>query len=137
MSLLLQFSRLCRGREGLALVAVLVFTATLFAFGAALLTYAVNEKLIADYYGQDTQKYYLAESGIEVGLAVLQENFYSDIEISGSIGPGCFSVSFTDIAENLRRIDSTGILGDYVLELQAFAEYCPSGEAVIVEWLTP
>ncbi len=127
----------CCGRDGMALVPVLVFTAALLAFGAALLTYAVNEKLIADYYGQDTAKYYLAEAGIEAGLAVLQDDFYCDCEISASLGQGCFTVSFTDLAENRRLVNSAGRLDDYVLELQAVVEYCPAGGAVIVEWRRP
>ncbi len=121
----------------MALVLVLVFTAALLSFGAALLTYAVNEKLIASYHGQDAAKYYLAESGLEVGLAVLHKDFYYGPELRGSPDAGTFTVSFSDLSENRRMIISEGQLGEYSLTLNVVVEYTPEDGVVIIDWQAP
>ncbi len=121
----------------MALVLVLVFTAALLSFGAALLTYAVNEKLIASYHGHDAAKYYLAESGLEVGLAVLHKDFYYGPELRGSLDAGTFTVSFSDLSENRRMIISEGQLGEYSLTLNVVVEYTPEDGVVIIDWQAP
>ncbi len=121
----------------MALVLILVFTAALMVLGTALLSYAANEKQIADYYCQDPAKYYLAEAGLETGLAALQKDFYYSQEIAGTLGPGSFRVSFEDESENRRLIISEGLLENYSLELTIIVEYDPAGGLIITEWQAP
>jgi len=125
------------GEGGMALVLVLVFTAALMVYGTALLTYAFNEKQIAAYYCQDPAKHYLAESGLEAGLAALHKDFYYDREIRGSLDEGTFTVSFADDTEYRRLIISEGLFEDYSLVLTAVVEYDPENGPVIVEWQAP
>lgn len=84
------------GKEGMALVLVLVFTAALMILGTALISFALNEILIADYNNRDIRLYYLVEGGAEIGIAVLKEDFYYEQDISGSMSGGTFIVSFSD-----------------------------------------
>ena len=120
--------------KGMALVLVLVFTAVLMVCGTALMTYAVNEKLIANYQGQDMVKFYLAESGVEVGLAALQENFYFDSEIRGTLPAGSFRVTFEDVTETERRIISEGLIEDYSLVLNVTVHNDPEKGIVLSGW---
>jgi len=121
----------------MALVLVLVFTGLLMALGGALLSHAVSEKFIAKYQGQDTGKHYIAESGIEVGIAALKSDFSYDREITGSLGEGHFVVVFEDTGEEKKLITSTGYIGDYMTILQVLIEYDHAGGSFTVEWLRP
>ncbi len=121
----------------MALVLILVFTAALMVLGTALLSYAANERQIADYYCQDPAKYYLAEAGLETGLAALQKDFYYDQEIAGALGPGSFRVRFEDVSDNRRLVISEGLLEGYRLELTVLVEYDPEGGLSITEWMAP
>ncbi len=82
--------------RGMALALVMIFTGTLMVLGAAVITYAVNERIIAGYNSSDVQLYYIVEGGLETGIAVLQEDFYYDHELSGSMGGGAFNLYFSD-----------------------------------------
>jgi len=84
---------LIKKQDGMALPLVLIFSAALLAFGAALLNYSLNERLIAGYYIQDIKKYYLAESGLEAGYAVLQDNFHFQGTLKGALDEGTFTVN--------------------------------------------
>jgi len=88
--------------EGMALALVLVFTASLLVIGAAVITYAVNEKLIASYNCSDIRLLYIVESGLETGIAILGDDFYYDAEITDSCGGGSFTVYFTDEYQHYR-----------------------------------
>ncbi len=123
--------------SGMALVMVLVFTAALMVYGTALLSYAANEKQVTNYYCQDPAKYYITEAGIEAGLAALQNDFYYDQEIKGSLGPGSFRVSFEDLSENERLIISEGKLEEFILELTAVVLHDQENGPVIIEWRAP
>lgn len=123
--------------KGMALVLILVFTAVLMVCGTALFKYAVNEKLIANYHCQDIFKYYLAESGIEVGLTALQNDFYYATEIRGTLAGGSFTVNFEDISETERMIISEGLLEDYCLVLRVVAINDPEKGLVLVDWNLP
>ncbi len=95
--------------KGMAVVMVLVFTGVLMALGTALITNAVNEKLIAEYNNRDIKLYYITEAGIEVGLALINEAwennagaepffvFDYDSEIQGVLGDGSYTVTFNEL----------------------------------------
>ena len=95
--------------KGMAVVLVLVFTGILMALGAALITNAVNEKLIAGYNTREIKLYYITEAGIEVGVATLHEArtnntpfetffvFDDNFEMQGDLGEGSYLVSFNEL----------------------------------------
>lgn len=97
----------------MALVLVLVFTAALLVLGSALLTNAVNEKLIANYNSDDIRLHYIAEAGAEAGIAILHQDFLYDGIISGTVGEGSYRVNFKDVSTGCREIISSGTLGSY------------------------
>ena len=104
--------------RGMALVLVLVFTAVLLLLGAALLNNAVTEKIIAGYQKQEFQQQYLAEAGLEAGIALLQEDFYYNQVLTGTLMDGSFRVSFETGGAGGRRIRSAGTVDGYTVELQ-------------------
>lgn len=120
---------------GMALPLVLIFSAALLAFGAALLNYSLNDKVISDYYSQDVTKYYLAESGLEAGFTILQSDFYYQGIICGSLGEGIFTVNFIDTAPEKRLIVAEGKLDSYSLTLKMLVEKDPVKGPVIIKWL--
>lgn len=131
----LKIINLRSNQRGMALPLVLIFSAALLAFGAALLNYSLNDKIISGYYSQDVSKYYLAESGLEAGFAILQNDFYYQGVICGSLDQGSFTVSFIDTAPEKRLIVAEGKLEEYSLTLKMLVENDPVKGPVIVEWL--
>ena len=126
--------------QGMALVLVLIFTAALMVLGTALLTFAVNEKLIANYNTLDIRLYYIAEAGAEAGIALLQEEFNYSGDLSGSIGGGSYKVSFYDIDSYSRDVVSVGTLNGYdktVTVTMALDGEADENSAVIRQWLSP
>lgn len=85
-----------QNENGMALLLVIIFTGALMVLGAALLSYALNEMLIADYHARDIGLYYIVEGGAEKGAAVLKEDFYFEGLLSGSLGGGSYRISFSD-----------------------------------------
>jgi len=126
---------LSSNQRGLALPLVLIFSAALLAFGAALLNYSLNDKIISNYHSQDVTKYYLAESGLEAGFAILQNNFHYQGVICESLDQGSFTVSFIDITPDRRLIVAEGKLEEYSLILKMLVENDPVNGLVIIGWL--
>jgi hypothetical protein len=123
--------------RGMALVMVIVFTGALMVLGSAMLGYAINEKLIAGYHAQDLQKYYIAESGIETGLAALRHNHSYSETINGSVGEGHFSVTFSDLPGYRRLVNSEGWLKDYCLTISVIVCTDPVAGITVCEWIKP
>lgn len=126
--------------QGMALVLVLIFTAALMVLGTALIYYAVNEKLIANFNVLDIRLYYIAEAGAEAGIALLQEEFNYNGTLNGTVGGGSYAVTFHSIDKNCRDIVSVGQLNGYSktisvsMELKGESE----GQSVVVrQWLKP
>ena len=120
--------------RGMALVLVLVFTAVLLLLGAALLNNAVTENIIAGYQKQEFQQQYLAEAGLEAGIALLQEDFYYNQVLTGILMDGSFRVSFENSVAESRRIRSTGTVDDYTVELQVDVFLNPDGSLSYGQW---
>ncbi|MGB4213749.1 MAG: pilus assembly PilX N-terminal domain-containing protein, partial [Dethiobacteria bacterium] len=78
--------------RGSLLVMVAVYTAVLLMLGGALLTCAMTEQLIACNQEEEMRLYYIAEAGIEAGVAALACFFDYDRPISGSVGDGSYHV---------------------------------------------
>lgn len=125
----------------MALVLVLIFTAALMVLGAALLTFAVNEKLIASYNAQDIRLYYIAEAGAEAGIALLQEEFNYSGVLNGSVGGGSYKVSFYDIDSSSRDVVSVGTLNGYnktvTVTIELLGGDINENTAVIRQWRNP
>ena len=119
---------------GLVLVLVLVFTAALLLLGTALISTAASENLIAAYQGQDIRKYYLAEAGLEAGLALIRHDFYCEQVLTGNLMDGSYRVSFEDLSATGRIIRSAGTIGDFTLELEVYVELNPDGTITIGKW---
>lgn len=126
---MLKFFR--RKDRGSVLVAVLIFTAVLLVLGAALLAHSVSEKLIAAYHLLDTKRYYVAEAGLEAGMAVLEADFNHREAFGGSLGGGTYAVRyvFPDQEGSLdlhqRKIVSRGVLEGEAISLELISAVDP------------
>ncbi|HOL17295.1 MAG TPA: hypothetical protein PLY40_03295 [Bacillota bacterium] len=99
--------------QGMALVIVLFFCTTLLLLGTALMTFAFNEIMISGYQEEEAQLYYIAEAGLEAGLATLQNDFTHQASLNGTLNGGSFQVVFTTPSPGKRGISSVGALGRY------------------------
>ncbi len=122
------------GNRGMALVLVLVFTAALLLLGMALLTNALNEKLITSYQKQELQQQYLAEAGLEAGIALLQADFYYNQSLTGKLMDGSFQVTFENSGTDSRRIRSAGTVDDFTYVLQVEVYLNPDGSIACGQW---
>ncbi len=113
---------LSRDHQGMALVLVLVFTAALMVLGTALISFAVNEKLITNYNSLDIRLYYIAEAGAEAGIAILKQDFNYNGELHGAVGGGTFLVTFKTISSLQREITAVGSLDAYSKKLKVTVE---------------
>jgi Tfp pilus assembly protein PilX len=126
--------------QGMALVLVLVFTAALLVLGGALLTNAVNEKLIANYNSDDIRLYYLAEAGVEAGIATLQKDFSYSETLSGTLDEGHYQVSFQAVNAGCKEIVTTASLGHYTKTIRVTMTLQETGdeeEVYLIRWLRP
>lgn len=124
----------------MALVLVLVFTAALLVLGGALLTNAVNEKLIANYNSDEIRLYYLAEAGVEAGIATLREDFSHSDKLSGTLGDGHYQVSFLDVNADCKEITATALLGHYTKTIRVTVtrqESAGEEEVYLIRWIRP
>lgn len=126
---------LSSNQHGMALPLVLIMSGVLLAFGSALLNYSLNEKMIASYYSQDIIKYYLAESGLEAGYSILQQDFYYQGVLTEELAEGSFKVNFINITSEKRLIVAEGKHKDYSLTLKMLVEKDPLSDLLIIEWL--
>jgi hypothetical protein len=118
----------------MALVLVLVFTAALLILGAALLTNALNEKLITGYQKQELQQQYLAEAGLEAGIALLQTDFYYNQVLTGTLMDGSFQVTFENSGAESRCIRSAGTVDAFTYVLQIEVYLNPDGSLSYSQW---
>jgi hypothetical protein len=118
----------------MALVLVLVFTAALLILGAALLTNALNEKLITGYQKQELQQQYLAEAGLEAGIALLQTDFYYNQVLTGTLMDGSFQVTFEHSGPDSRCIRSAGTVDAFTYVLQIEVYLNPDGSLSYSQW---
>lgn len=120
--------------RGMALILVLIFTTVLLLLGTALLNNALTESLISGYHKQELQQQYLAEAGLEFGIAVLQTDFYYNQILTGTLMDGSFRVTFENSGLESRRIRSTGIVEGYTFELQLEVNLNPDGSFYYGQW---
>ncbi len=120
--------------RGMALVLVLVFTAVLLLLGAALLGNALSEKMITAYQEQELQLKYLAEAGLEAGIALLQTDFHYNQILSGTLMGGSFRVSFANSGTGSRLVRSAGTVDDFTYVLQIEIHLNPDGSLAYGRW---
>jgi hypothetical protein len=112
--------------RGSVLVMVLVFSAALLILGGALITYAVNDNFIARHQEHDTRLYYIAEAGIEAGVAALRKNYSFHRNIEQEIGGGSYHATiiipphadYPELPAGQRMVISTGRLEGKALTLK-------------------
>ena len=120
--------------RGMAMVLILVFTAALLLLGSALLNNALTENIIAGYQKQELQQQYLAEAGLEAGIALLRANFYYNQILTGTLMEGSFRVTFENSGADSRRIKSAGTVDDYTYVLQIEVYLNPDGSLSYGQW---
>jgi Tfp pilus assembly protein PilX len=121
--------------RGMALVLVLVFTGLLLTIGSALLTFAFNEKQIALYQTQDIRQFYLAEAGIEIALAALNDNFYARDPFSAELDDGLLSITYEETAINCLLVHSSGSVNGGKTTLTVAVEHSDDVGVYITEWI--
>jgi len=126
--------RLLAVEHGIALVLVLVFTAAIMLLGTALLTNALNEMLITGYQKQELQQLYLAEAGLEAGIAMLQADFFYNQPLTGDLMDGSFRVTFENSSADSRRIRSAGTVDEFTYVLQIEVYLHPDGSLSYGQW---
>ncbi len=116
------------------MVLVLVFSALLLTLGGAVLSYAATEKTIASYHTADVRLYYITESGLVAGLAVLQADFSAREDFCGSVGDGTFTVKISTEPCGAKLVRSTGTLDGYSRTLTARTAYDPEKGFTVLEF---
>lgn len=125
---------LITGQKGMALVLVLVFSATLMVLGSALISYAVNEKLITTYSNSNIRLYYLAEAGIEAAIALLQEDSTFAGTIKGQLNDGTYQADINSSDQSAIIVRSRASLGKYDKYLTVILEVNEEGQLKINKW---
>ncbi len=125
-----------RDEKGLALVLILVFTGTLMLLGGTLISFAFNEILISNYQTEDIRIYYLAESGIETGFAILQLNYDHEEEITKILTGVTINITFSPNGQG-KIITSIATGFDSRKTISVQVENDPTHGLVITKWLKP
>ncbi len=124
--------------RGMALVMVLVFIGALMLLGTVMLTYSFNENTIADYQARETTLYYLAEAGLEAGIAALGQDFDHQGQLTGTLTEGHFTVTFNTIDPTRRLVTAKATESNQGFEKTLTVEVIrdpPESETLQVVWL--
>lgn len=125
---------LIAGQKGMALVLVLVFSTALMVLGSALISYAVNEKLITTYSNSNIRLYYLAEAGIEAAIALLQEDSTFSGTLNGQLNGGTYQADIDSSDQSAIIVRSRASLGKYDKYLTIILEAGEEGQVRIKKW---
>ena len=125
---------LITGQQGMALILVLVFSAALMVLGSALISFAVNEKLITTYSNSNIRLYYLAEAGIEAAIALLQEDSTFTGTINGQLNGGTYQADINSSDQSAIIVRSRASLGKYDKYLTVILEVNEEGQVKINKW---
>lgn len=129
-------AQLGKPENGMALVMVLIFITVLLILGGAVLTYAMNELMIAGYHADELALYYIAESGIEAGIAALNGDISHRESLAGELAGGTYRVEFTDLDSGIIRLTATGELEKYRQAI--IAEVAPGEDGTLhISWIRP
>lgn len=127
--------------NGSVLVLVLVLTAALLVLGGALIVYATSDATISHHQKKDTRLYYIAEAGVEAGVAALSKNYNYTATIVSEIQNGTYTVDFIipwhhdfpELEADERVIISQGELDGKTLTLRVVVKQHPlKGKAIMV-----
>ena len=125
---------LVKGQKGMAVVLVLVFCAALMVLGSALISYAVNEKLITAYNSSNIRLYYIAEAGVEAAIAVLHADDTFTGLISGDLNGGSYLAEISSLAQSEILVISRASLDQYEKYLTVILEIDEDGSLKIKKW---
>lgn len=125
---------LIKGQKGMAVVLVLVFCAALMVLGSALISYAVNEKLITAYNNSNIRLYYIAEAGIEATVAVLRaDNTFTGL-LSGDLNGGSYLTEVNSLEQSEIMVISRASLDQYEKYLTVILEIGEDDSLKIKKW---
>ncbi len=122
------------GQKGMAVVLVLVFCTALMVLGSALITYAVNEKLITAYNNSNIRLYYIAEAGIEAAVAVLHADSTFTGLLSGELNGGSYQSEISSLNQPDIMVVSRASLEQYEKYLTVILEIDGEGSLKIKQW---
>lgn len=128
--------------KGIVLVMLLIYTAVLLLLGSFYLNHVITELHISSNFEENIRAYYAAEAGIEMGFALLNENFYFESEglnIFEEIGEGCYEVFIGEIIEGERQITSKSYINNArgIIKVTVTEAGLPETGAVVKTWLKP
>lgn len=121
----------------MAVVLVLVFCTALMVLGSALVSYAVNEKLITAYNSRNISLYYLAEAGVEAAIAVLQEDSSYTGTVTGHLNSGTYQARVTLLDQQEVAIQSVATLEGYEKYLTVILVFGEEGKLKVKDWRKP
>ncbi len=114
--------------RGSALMAVLIVVAALLFVSAALLDLSLNEQKIAAHQEKEISLYYLAEAGVEAGIAALKEDYMFQGPLTGLLNQGSYRVRFAPLPRNRRLVISTASRQGKSFDLSVVAGLNPAYE---------
>ena len=125
---------LIKGQKGMAVVLVLVFCTALMVLGSALITYAVNEKLITAYNSSNIRLYYISEAGIEAAVTVLIEDTTFNGLLSGDLNGGSYLAEINSLGQSEIMVISRASLDKYEKYLTVILEIDEDERLIIKKW---
>ncbi len=118
--------------RGTVLLLVLVAMQLLLVMSSSLFSIAMVERQISHYQGQDICLHYLAEAGLELGVASLKEDFHRAHPLEGEMAGGFYRVTFETVDPETRRVISTARLEGHELLLAVLVEANPLYRKAVV-----
>lgn len=121
--------RLWRREEGVALPIVLVFVFMFMILSAAFMDNAFLEAKIAFNQKNSVQAYYIAEAGLDIGIAALRRDFTFGLaegqDLTGELNGGHYIVTFETVSESKRRVLSEGRYDSALVKVAVDLELAP------------
>jgi len=113
-------------QQGMVLVFSIMVLTMIAMWGAATLTLSTNDYHIAHSSTKAIQAYYLAEAGLEEGIAKLRKNDIF-VEFTGNLETGSYVVSGTGSIPGIITITSIGTVDDFQKTITGQLEITVSG----------
>ncbi|MGI6097039.1 MAG: pilus assembly PilX family protein [Dethiobacteria bacterium] len=115
--------------DGSALLTVLAFMLVLTIIGTAFIGNSLTEAKIAVSQMHNVQAYYIAEAGLEIGIAALRCDFGfappNGSPLTGVLNGGTYTVTFDNISDVKRKVLSTATYNNVEAIVVAEVELAP------------
>lgn len=113
-----RIKRIWKDQQGMVLVFSIMVLIMITIWGAATLTLSTNEYKISNSSKKAVQAYYLAEAGLEEGIAKIRNNEFFG-EFPGNLETGSYLVSRSGSIPGLITLTSIGKADDFQKTLSA------------------